>query len=184
MAKMQRQIDFIGPSVLDLGLVANSGITNKGNSKNSIDEIEKGETAPSAKEDKNDNMGITVNSNSTFTNAEGANVNSGNTIKSIPTFANTVDSTTNVSNTNIGNAHISNANKGNTKKGYNTVQFKLIRDYLNAALGDNERVEIKLSIMGQELGINPKTLYKHLKKLRETEFYITKLQYSTEIRRR
>jgi hypothetical protein len=174
MAKRQRQIDFIGPSVQDLGLVTNNGITNKGNCKNSKDENERDETTPTAKENKNDNYGITDNSNSAFTNTERGNVNTGSTMKSTPTIANTVDSAANVPNTN----------KGNTKKGYNTVQFKLIRDNLNAALGDNERVEIKLSVMGQELGINPKTLYKHLKTLRETEFYITKLQYSTEIRRR
>ena len=147
MAKKQRQIDFIGPSVQDLGLANTNGITNNG---------------------------ITASNNSAFTNAEGANANSGTTMKSIPPIANAVDNAANISNTN----------KGITKKSYNTVQFKLIRNYLNAALGDNERVEIKLSIMGQELGINPKTLYKHLKTLRETEFYITKLQYCTEIRRR
>jgi hypothetical protein len=142
MAKKIRQIDFTGPSVQDLGLATNRGITANG---------------------------ITG-----FTNAEGASVNTGNSMKSIPAIAITVDST----------ANSSNSSKGNTNKGYSTLQFKLIRDYLNAALGDNERVEIKLSVMGQELGVNPKTLYKHLKTLRETEFYITKLQYSTEIRRR
>jgi hypothetical protein len=142
MAKKIRQIDFTGPSVQDLGLASNRGIT--------------------------------VNGNTVFTNADGANADNGSSMKSIPAIAITVDSVANFNNTS----------KGNTKKGYSTLQFKLIRDYLNAALGDNERVEIKLSVMGQELGINPKTLYKHLKTLRETEFYITKLQYGTEIRRR
>ena len=110
-------------------------------------------------------------------------------------------------NTNIGNSKNGNAKNGTTKKEiktpepleikkeigstnngttkkYNTVQFKLIRDYLYAALGNADRIEIKLSVMCQELGINPKTLYKHLKTLRETEFVITKLQYGTEIRKK
>jgi predicted ArsR family transcriptional regulator len=64
------------------------------------------------------------------------------------------------------------------------LHFRIVRDYLYAALGDADRVEIKLSVMGEELGISPKTLYKHLKTLRETEFILTKLQFSTEIRRR
>jgi hypothetical protein len=86
--------------------------------------------------------------------------------------------------TNNSNATIGNTINSPNKRIYNTVQFKMIRDYLYAALGNSDRAEIKLSVMTQELGINSKTLYKHLKNLRETEFVVTKLQYSTEIRRR
>jgi hypothetical protein len=93
----------------------------------------------------------------------------------------------NNNNATIGNAINGNTNNtstvyGNTKK--NNVYVKLIRDYLNAALGNKERAEIKLSVMVQELGINPKTLYKHLLTLRVTEFTIKKLRYSTEIKRK
>lgn len=66
----------------------------------------------------------------------------------------------------------------------NTAIFNMIREYLNRALGDSPRAEIKLSSMQKELGINPKTLYKHLRVLRETDFTITKLQYGTEIKRK
>jgi DNA-binding transcriptional ArsR family regulator len=65
-----------------------------------------------------------------------------------------------------------------------SVYRRLIRDYLNKALGDEERVEIKLSDMGRALDISDKTIYSHLKVLRQTEFVIKKLRYSTEIRRR
>jgi hypothetical protein len=105
-----------------------------------------------------------------------------------PTCGKSAKSETEKPAINIGiaansNTDISNTINGYTKKTYNTVQFKLIRDYLYAALGDNDRTEIKLSVMGQELG-NPKTLYKHLKTLRNTEFSITKLQCAIKIRKR
>lgn len=83
-----------------------------------------------------------------------------------------------------GNTDIAITENELPKRVYSTVQFKMIRDYLYTVLGDADSVEIKLSEMQKELEINPKTLYKHLKTLRETEFIITKLQYGTEIKRR
>ena len=149
MAK--RQIDFIGPSVKDLGIEdvgENNGITKygntiKGNTKNGNTDINKN-NSPQKQPSIIQNKGITKNGNT-------KNANTENRI---------------------------------TKKHYNTVQFKLIRDYLYNVLGKAERVEIKLSVMCQELEINPKTFYKHLKTLRESEFVITKLQYSTEVKKK
>jgi AraC-like DNA-binding protein len=66
----------------------------------------------------------------------------------------------------------------------NGVYFNLVRNYLNAALGDKELAQIKLKDMQAELGMTSNTLYKHLKTLRETEFIITKRRYYTELRRR
>ena len=121
----------------------------------------------------------------------------GNTYRENAQNGITVNANAEKDNTGIQNAGLSNngitkngiGNNTNTingvaKKHYNTVQFKLIRDYLYNVLGTSERVEIKLSIMCQELEINPKTFYKHLKTLRESEFVITKLQYGTEIRKK
>ena len=51
--------------------------------------------------------------------------------------------------------------------------------YLNSAIGDNESAEIKLTVMRKELGINEKTLFNHLKALRDTEFEFTRLIYGT-----
>ena len=178
MAK--RKINFSGPSVKDLGIKdEENGIAVKGNAE----------------------LANTINGN---TEMNIANTNIGNSDKGIAEPIKTELPTGNRDGDVKGSANIGDADKGitekgivvdgitnnsvtnnsNTKKTYNKVQFKLVRDYLYAALGDNERVEIKLSVMGQELGINPKTLYKHLKTLRETEFILTKLQYCTEIRRR
>jgi len=150
MAK--RQIDFIGPSVQDLGIETN----NNGKAKNS--------------------------------NSKNSNANKGNTEMKTQNILAPNDESEDIdidnhSNANIGITRKTNSENDIIKKSYNTVQFKMIRDYLYAAIGDSDRAEIKLSVMGQELGINPKTLYKHLKTLRGTEFIITKLQYSTEIKR-
>jgi hypothetical protein len=198
MAK--RQIDFTGPSVQDLGIETNKGTSKKGNSnitntkklskENNLTESEftkmKEENAPA-------NIGIANKGNTTISNTEKGNSNIPNTkivreksnvVKPKPAKSETEKPAINIGIAANSNTDISNTINGYTKKTYNTVQFKLIRDYLYAALGENDRTEIKLSVMGQELGINPKTLYKHLKTLRNTEFSITKLQYATEIRKR
>ena len=139
MAKKQRQINFSGPSIQDLGLV----IDDKGDTSNGITEPK--ETKTTSIENDKGNTGM--------------------------------------DNTIIANISLSNTDNRKPLK-RQTIHFRLIRDYLNAALGDKERVEIKLSAVGEELGIPLNTLYRHLKTLRETEFYITRLQYGTEIRRR
>ena len=144
MAK--RQINFIGPSIQELGLENNNGITN---------------------------IAITQKGNTNIYNTQG-------------NYKKIENEEENAQEINNGNTIITNAINGDAKdkRAYNTVQFRLIRDYLYSALGNNDQVKIKLSVMGQELGINVKTLYKHLKMLRETEFFITKQQYCTQIKRR
>jgi hypothetical protein len=151
----KRKIDFSGPSLEDLGL------------ENKNDEKAKNGTGK---------KGITKNGNT-------KNIKRINTPQEPES---NLDMTTAIAGSNNENTINGNTVVANTalKKTRKTVYPKLIRDYLNAALGDNERVEIKLSVMENDLDINPKTLYKHLKILRETEFYITKLQYCTEIKRR
>lgn len=69
-------------------------------------------------------------------------------------------------------------------KAVNRGLHQLIREYLYSALGNNAQTELKLADMGKDLGITSGTLYKHLKILRETEFIITKLRYSTKIEKR
>jgi hypothetical protein len=153
----KRQIDFAGPSVKDLGIdiVDEKGISNIGNT----------------------NIGNTNHGNSENGNSKNE------TAKIKPPFESEMNAEREVKYEN-GITNNGNSKSGITSKNYHTVQARMVRDYLYKALGDTERAEIKLSIMCQELGINPKTLYKHLKPLRENEFIITKLQYGTEIRKR
>jgi hypothetical protein len=66
----------------------------------------------------------------------------------------------------------------------NALFLSVIRDYLNRALGDADRVEIKIKDMEEDLGISKNALYRHLRTLRDTEFFITKLRFSTELKRR
>lgn len=120
------------------------------------------------------NNGISENGN-----AKPGNRKSGNAKNGTTKIKENKNNATKDGNTNIGIAE-----NQPSKRTYNTVQFTMIRNYLYKALGSADRAEIKLSVMSDELGINPKTLYKHLKTLRETEFIITKLQYGTEIKRR
>jgi len=63
------------------------------------------------------------------------------------------------------------------------LHLTIIRNYLNQALGDHERLEIKLVDVQRELDIPPNTFYRQLKKLRNTEFEIKRLIYGTEIKR-
>jgi hypothetical protein len=71
----------------------------------------------------------------------------------------------------------------NSKQTRRSLHLTIIRDYLNRALGDKDRAEIKLSEMQRELDINPKTLFRHLKTLRNTEFEINRMMYGTELKR-
>ena len=65
-----------------------------------------------------------------------------------------------------------------------TLHFKAIRDYLNKLLGDQEEIEVKLTVVQNELGITGVTFYKHLKVLRDTEFEIKKKRYITSVKRK
>jgi hypothetical protein len=59
-----------------------------------------------------------------------------------------------------------------------------IIDYFNAALQDKPSVVLTLSKMRSDIGMNQKTLFKHLKSLRQTHFILKNLGYGTEVSRR
>jgi hypothetical protein len=59
-----------------------------------------------------------------------------------------------------------------------------IIDYLDKALGDKPRVVLTLTKMRADIGMNAKTLFKHLKTIRQTHFVLKNLGYATEVRRR
>jgi hypothetical protein len=59
-----------------------------------------------------------------------------------------------------------------------------IIDYLNAALNDKPSVIVVLEQMRTDIGMNPKTLFKHLKALRQTHFTLTNLGYGTQVRKK
>jgi hypothetical protein len=77
------------------------------------------------------------------------------------------------------------------EKKSNGVELKQFRDcrqaiidYLNAALQDKPSVVLTLSKMRSDIGMNQKTLFKHLKSLRQTHFTLKNLGYGTEVSRR
>ena len=150
----KRQIDFSGPSIKDLGI-----------------KIEE--------QNGNSNIGNTENGSSDSGKSKIRPANNGIKPKKHKSGTAKFGSTKNT-NANIGTTE----KMPSGKRTYKTVQFTMIRDYLYKALGTADSVEIKLSEMCQELGINPKTMYGHLKTLRDTEFTLTKLQYGTEVRRK
>jgi hypothetical protein len=69
-------------------------------------------------------------------------------------------------------------------QGKSNVHFRLIRQYLYDLLKDKDCAFFKISQMTQDLGINPKTIFKHLKVLRQSEFEIKREQFGTIIKKR
>jgi hypothetical protein len=77
----------------------------------------------------------------------------------------------------------SNANIGKPQK-INQALFSAVRDHLYKLLGDGDSAEVKFAEVVADLDINPHSFYKYLRILRETDFIVKQLRYSTEIRRR
>jgi len=103
-------------------------------------------------------------------------------------IGNAKDGTTENDNTKVGNTNINNTNvkpvRGKSAiTARRSLHLAIIRDALNKALGNSQRVEIKLCDMQRDLDINPKTFYRHLKKFRKTDFEIKRLIYGTELKR-
>jgi ribosomal protein S3 len=80
-------------------------------------------------------------------------------------------------------AHTNNAKNPYAKEPEN-LHRRAIREYLEKTLGDQKLVEFKISKMQQDLGITMQTLYKHLRVLREKEYDIKPLQYSSLLKRK
>jgi biotin operon repressor len=71
-----------------------------------------------------------------------------------------------------------------TVQGKSSVYLRLIRQYLYDLLKDKDCAFFKISHMTQELGINQKTVFKHLKILRQSEFEIKREQFGTIVKKR
>lgn len=84
----------------------------------------------------------------------------------------------------VSSTEFSNNNISITKRRYKTVQLDMVRNALIEALGDKEKVEVKLCDLIEQLGMHPNTFYKHLKTLRGTDFEVAKLRYCTIITRK
>jgi hypothetical protein len=69
-------------------------------------------------------------------------------------------------------------------RGKSSVYMRLIRDYLEKVLDGNPIAYFKISQMTKDLGINPKTIFKYLKILRQSEYEIKREQFGTTIRKR
>jgi hypothetical protein len=96
-----------------------------------------------------------------------------NAVNSIAKNSNVIDS--NVKNSNVINSPAKNVNQ---------ALFVRVKNYLYGLLGDKESVEVKFSEIIKDLAINPHSFYKYLQTLRETDFIVTQLRHSTEIKRR
>ena len=179
----KKEINYAGPSIKDIGVkIKNTNVNNnnanigvENNSVTNIDLINNGNA-----NNTNGKIHKVINGDGDIGRANINNANIDNVNNANGSIGN-VNSDIGIANND--NAVIASTNNNNAKKSYNTVQIKLIRNYIETALGGKDRTEIKISEMINELGINPKTVYKHLKTLRNTEYILTQLQYSTEITR-
>jgi hypothetical protein len=176
MAKKKPRIDFKGPSALDLGVVVNTP------------EIKPQEVPVKISENREEGAIFTIKS---------VSINSDNT-NIVTEFGEAKEISEPQETKPVLSAgeksvavHIINADLSvvplipvvaNPRR--ESLYRKMIRDYLSRALGTQESVVIKLSQMKEDLEITEKTLYFHLKVLRQTEFEIKKLRYGTEVKRR
>jgi hypothetical protein len=124
-----------------------------------------------------------------YSNAQNSNASIGNlTVEGTEKSIAQISIATNdipVANTNAIKSNANNSIiKNNIAKNVNQALFARVRDYFYNLLGDNESVEVKFSEVIQNLEINPHSFYKYFRTLRETDFVVTKLRYSTEIRKR
>lgn len=90
--------------------------------------------------------------------------------------------TTNTENISSNNKN-SIANSSNAKN-VNQALFNRVRGYIYDLLGDQKSVEVKFSEIIKNLDINPHSFYKYMRIMKETDFTITKLRYSTEIQKK
>jgi predicted GTPase len=190
MAKKKARIDFKGPSALDLGVVVSTpekevqdpkaeilanetkyntdnikSVTDKGNSKSIVTEKENVSPEKEGKKEVEKKQ-----KEIEMPRVEAVATGAGKNSVSVALLNENITVTT--------------ASPVTPSPRRESVYRKMIRDYLNRALGDNESVVIKLLDMKNNLEITDKTLYGHLKVLRQTEFEIKKLRYGTEVKRR
>jgi len=152
--KNDRKIDFNAPSVVALGYSLGEKPADKVVNTTSCTP-KSGSTKKGSTESGSTNIGTTKNNVSV----------AGHTFGSRP----------------IPSVNLKQAN-GTESRGRPFYRNAIV-GYLNSAIGDNESAEIKLSVMRKELGINEKTLFNHLKALRDTEFEFTRLIYGTRVRK-
>ena len=120
---------------------------------------------------------------------QNSNVKNGNAKNSIailktkPVKMKSQNSITDISNA-INSSDKFNNDKNSIAKNVNQALFARVRDYLYQLLGNNDSVEVKFGEVIKELDINPHSFYKYMRTLKETDFIVTKLRYSTEITKR
>jgi hypothetical protein len=146
----------------------------------------------------NEGNSIVKNSNANISTAINSNAENDSAIRVIDYKTTNISLQDNNSNANNSNAkndttaeildyktnHISPKTDNSNAKNVNQALFARVKNYLYGLLGDKESVEVKFSDVIKDLAINPHSFYKYLQTLRETDFIITQLRHSTEIRRR
>jgi hypothetical protein len=170
--RKKKAIDFIGPSVQDLGLAleAEQPVIE--------DRKEQGETPP-----------VSATREKAAAQAKPKTTTSGKSKPKVAVEESEAKASGDASKGAVGNEITGAVEKGSA--GINSpaprkenLYRRAIRDYLNRTLGDKEEVEFKISKMQQELGITTMTVYKHLRYLRKTEFEIKALQFCSLLKRR
>ena len=128
---------------------------------------------------RNDNV---TNDSQSASNVQESNIVSDNSIENIRNIDSAKDDK-NIANTHSTNTQNSTTPNTNDVKGVNYSIFSRVREHIYKLLGDKNQVEVKLSELIKELKVNANAFYRYLKILRETDFVVKKLRYSTEISR-
>jgi hypothetical protein len=122
-------------------------------------------------------------SNAILNNAKNSTAKDDNVLKIVDYKTNDIPPKIDSNNAKHSNAKNSIA-INDAAKNVNQALFSRVKDYLYGLLGDKESVEVKLNEIIDDLSINPHSFYRYLKMLRETDFIVVKLRYSTKISRR
>jgi hypothetical protein len=200
--KTKKAIDFIGPSVEDLGLTLEAKPLTPGTEEAERDNahaaLAEPEQITASSADNERENGESMNADQEKPVKKTAVRKTSKNIKSVE-IGNREDESKAILNkgnnikaggnkNKIGQTEDSADSAGNAKKPHaknpDNLYRRAIREYLERALGDQESVEIKISQMQQDLGISIITVYKHLGVLRKTDYEIKKLQFSTLLKRK
>jgi uncharacterized protein YfcZ (UPF0381/DUF406 family) len=184
--KQKKAIDFIGPSVSDLGLtlkpqtLATEVAAVTAGQKEQSEKLP--EIAKSAALPPKESTDLSENSPKGSKRRKEVADSTVCKRQAVETVIEARENTNQVKKSNAINANAEKEASITTKK--ESFHRRAIRNYLNNVLGDKDSAEFKISKMQQDLDITLKTVYKHLRYLRTTEFEIKQLRYTSLLRRR
>jgi DNA-binding transcriptional ArsR family regulator len=185
--KTKKSIDFIGPSVQDLGLTleseapleaAKAADTGEAAESAKVQDTakprkkrESKKVSPITAVDQGEDGGVAQDKQDQIVEEKEV-INKSNAIINKSNDDNVVDDNSGAKN------------PPPVLKRAENLYRRAIREYLEKTLGDRESVEFKISKMQEDLGVTMQTLYKHLRYLRRTEFEIKQIRYGSILKRR